>query len=284
MFNVDKNYVIQYLFKDNTKIYKGRYSVCRNPLCTCCNIEFIFDYRNNQQVMPELRVILNVRDKEIVKDHTKTQGDNLSTKLVDDFTYHDWQFLTNLYLEKKTAYTEQSDLLSLDVAFPLDEIQEEAFLVSFNGVLPFAQLVIFSVNGLSLIIEDLYCVQPDCTCNDVHLMISPYYKDNMLFPFLTENVEEMHIVYNIKKNKWTLEEQTELQLNPTDIMTALSEKLDIYKFYSDRYRLIRNLYKKYLHKNIDLIPKVKKISIRRNDPCPCGSGKKYKKCCWGKVI
>ena len=24
----------------------------------------------------------------------------------------------------------------------------------------------------------------------------------------------------------------------------------------------------------------KKIS--RNDPCPCGSGKKYKKCCWGK--
>lgn len=20
----------------------------------------------------------------------------------------------------------------------------------------------------------------------------------------------------------------------------------------------------------------------RNDPCPCGSGKKFKKCCWGK--
>jgi preprotein translocase subunit SecA len=23
--------------------------------------------------------------------------------------------------------------------------------------------------------------------------------------------------------------------------------------------------------------------IGRNDPCPCGSGKKYKKCCWGKA-
>ena len=23
----------------------------------------------------------------------------------------------------------------------------------------------------------------------------------------------------------------------------------------------------------------KKVSIGRNDPCPCGSGKKYKKCC-----
>ena len=26
----------------------------------------------------------------------------------------------------------------------------------------------------------------------------------------------------------------------------------------------------------------KKNKIRRNDPCPCGSGKKFKKCCLGK--
>ncbi|WP_458788009.1 SEC-C metal-binding domain-containing protein [Vallitalea sediminicola] len=25
---------------------------------------------------------------------------------------------------------------------------------------------------------------------------------------------------------------------------------------------------------------IKKVG--RNDPCPCGSGKKYKKCVWGK--
>ncbi|MCY0903282.1 MAG: SEC-C metal-binding domain-containing protein [Firmicutes bacterium] len=28
-------------------------------------------------------------------------------------------------------------------------------------------------------------------------------------------------------------------------------------------------------------PIVKTVSIGRNDPCPCGSGKKYKKCCGG---
>src|ERR1043165_9566761 len=26
------------------------------------------------------------------------------------------------------------------------------------------------------------------------------------------------------------------------------------------------------------------MSIARNDPCPCGSGKKYKKCCLGKGV
>ena len=33
-------------------------------------------------------------------------------------------------------------------------------------------------------------------------------------------------------------------------------------------------------------PKVNKyyqIKVGRNDPCPCGSGKKFKKCCWGKI-
>jgi len=25
-----------------------------------------------------------------------------------------------------------------------------------------------------------------------------------------------------------------------------------------------------------------KQKAQRNDPCPCGSGKKYKKCCWNK--
>jgi protein translocase subunit secA len=33
------------------------------------------------------------------------------------------------------------------------------------------------------------------------------------------------------------------------------------------------------------IPQKAQVSSKkpgRNDPCPCGSGKKYKKCCWPK--
>jgi len=29
-------------------------------------------------------------------------------------------------------------------------------------------------------------------------------------------------------------------------------------------------------------PVVGRRKVGRNDPCPCGSGKKYKKCCWPK--
>ena len=32
----------------------------------------------------------------------------------------------------------------------------------------------------------------------------------------------------------------------------------------------------------DVSPVSTRVKIGRNDPCPCGSGKKYKKCCWNK--
>ena len=31
-------------------------------------------------------------------------------------------------------------------------------------------------------------------------------------------------------------------------------------------------------------PVVKKVKVGRNDPCPCGSGKKYKNCCMDKDL
>ena len=31
-------------------------------------------------------------------------------------------------------------------------------------------------------------------------------------------------------------------------------------------------------------PVVKKVKVGRNDPCPCGSGKKYKSCCMDKDL
>ncbi|QEN06395.1 hypothetical protein EW093_13400 [Thiospirochaeta perfilievii] len=48
-----------------------------------------------------------------------------------------------------------------------------------------------------------------------------------------------------------------------------------------RHEILRKIYKKYLNENTGLnlqqFNQYKKIG--RNDPCICGSGKKYKRCC-----
>lgn len=38
------------------------------------------------------------------------------------------------------------------------------------------------------------------------------------------------------------------------------------------------------HVHAPQTPFVRDTKISRNDPCPCGSGQKYKKCCAGKTL
>lgn len=46
----------------------------------------------------------------------------------------------------------------------------------------------------------------------------------------------------------------------------------------ERSRFIKHD-KQWLYCDGDIYPEQKSGKISRNDPCPCGSGKKYKKCC-----
>lgn len=50
------------------------------------------------------------------------------------------------------------------------------------------------------------------------------------------------------------------------------------KFYEDPLKYSKEDYIQLYHSD-PIVPAVKKEKMGRNDPCPCGSGKKYKKCC-----
>lgn len=46
-----------------------------------------------------------------------------------------------------------------------------------------------------------------------------------------------------------------------------------------RERMLRSAQVKLRNPEVN---KFYQIRCGRNEPCPCGSGKKFKKCCWGK--
>lgn len=69
---------------------------------------------------------------------------------------------------------------------------------------------------------------------------------------------------------------TELDSPPT-LLDDISEKDDdIPNRHKDLDELFKNCGGRENLRRMMLGP------VRRNDPCPCGSGKKYKKCCWKK--
>ncbi|BEP30313.1 SEC-C metal-binding domain-containing protein [Helicovermis profundi] len=76
-------------------------------------------------------------------------------------------------------------------------------------------------------------------------------------------------------------------------MNQVNEVIRLVTDLSNNIRLWENngytpkeIFEKFEMPNLKPLPdkpfSVKKNKIGRNDPCPCGSGKKYKKCCLGK--
>lgn len=63
----------------------------------------------------------------------------------------------------------------------------------------------------------------------------------------------------------------------------------VFERYDDLNRVARNNFsahdnteKEQSFFNYENKPVISEPKVGRNDPCPCGSGKKYKKCCWNK--
>lgn len=78
-----------------------------------------------------------------------------------------------------------------------------------------------------------------------------------------------------------------------DSEDQLQELVELIIDFSNNMRLWENngytpseIFNKFEKPNLGPLPKnafiIKKKKIGRNDPCPCGSGKKYKKCCIDK--
>jgi hypothetical protein len=63
----------------------------------------------------------------------------------------------------------------------------------------------------------------------------------------------------------------------------LDEDYDDDEYEMGVNRIITEVMNKYINQEASVsVPFKKESSVGRNDPCPCGSGKKYKKCCLGK--
>jgi uncharacterized protein YecA (UPF0149 family) len=92
------------------------------------------------------------------------------------------------------------------------------------------------------------------------------------------------VALNYRKKQWKLIDKPSQSISLSTIRTAVEEQIpDIYNQMHKRHIKLKSIYayckKKHHAPKQDLqLPKV-----GRNAPCPCGSGKKYKKCCLNKT-
>jgi hypothetical protein len=130
------------------------------------------------------------------------------------------------------------------------------------------------------VVFEYYCDNPDCDCQNLIANIIQLDDDGV-----AREKSQASILYDWSSQETACYPTLSDQSTQSELAPLL---LDVYKkfIHSDEY-LIR-IKKQYAHvKKLTAEKQFKNLSkklgnikkIRRNDPCPCGSSKKYKKCC-----
>jgi hypothetical protein len=162
----------------------------------------------------------------------------------------------------------------------------DGLMIPFVEVFPWELAHYFEIGGEVWASDDQHCVNPVCDCTDVFLS---FYRLQDASGIATKKIEDSPtVLYDYKSGEFRVEHPgSGDHAAPGELLAALKKEwpgLNHELHY--RHLLLRNLYaraheNRLKQENADLKSRLYK-DVGRNDPCPCGSGKKFKRCCLGK--
>jgi uncharacterized protein YecA (UPF0149 family) len=126
----------------------------------------------------------------------------------------------------------------------------------------------------------LYCINPGCSCKDITVSFAEFDEDN--------NPKELGAV-GIDLKQYRIDEIQQIG-TPAETLTQIWRKFQkeagVKQTLKSRQKEMKIIGKEIaklsrINRSQDL-KAISKSKLGRNAPCPCGSGKKYKKCCLGK--
>ncbi len=285
LFSKDDNtgQITAALLKDgNTETWECLFLSCDNPVCTCRSVEIVLTPLNDEthpdQPWYERRVNIDLAEKMVTtasKNQETPEDFEFSNFFQAQLNDDDFKFMLGEHFNHKHEITETADPDSLDVDFDFEKVEQDGLLYGYNEILPYGDGIQVSLNHVDHTILDLYCLLPKCPCTDTILQIVPSNR-------LDTDVEDWYVLgLQYDKKHWKTEE------NPPNPMSldALRSEIEkqnpgFYQILKERHKKVKRIYlnnrqKKFLATQPARTAKV----VGRNDPCPCGSGKKYKKCC-----
>jgi hypothetical protein len=259
--------------------YAARLSCCDNPICTCTRLHFDL-FRDlegeGESSLPEYRFEVDIRTKAAnsTAESSNECDRNMSRAIVEQLTEDDWHLLWKLYYRQKRKATDATPDRELKTHFPAAEIEGSGLMVAFHDILPFGASLIADIDGQHILLGDQYCVRPGCACTDAMVLL-----------FETEGSrqdtnEQYPAALKIDYRSRRCQVESRGGEDPALLRTLAKELVaeETCSRLEARHNRLRSLYLMYKHTHRRPVrPSAPKVG--RNDPCPCGSGKKHKKCC-----
>jgi len=123
--------------------------------------------------------------------------------------------------------------------------------------------------------EDSYELDPRINNRDIKLVFYPFELDDKnLKPLFT-------YTYHFNEDK-RAEADSKLDAKTSDMLLALNQTFpNLYDIFKKRYKQTKSVGEDLL--KVGSQKPIFEAHVKSNDACPCGSGKKYKKCCANKL-
>ncbi|WP_413910299.1 YecA family protein [Desulfobacula sp.] len=284
LFNKNENTgkVIATLLKDgNAHTYECFFSSCDNPACTCGSIDVdlnpLLGQNRNGRPLSSHRIDIDLIEKKLNSaSENKISPEDLEfanlfwAQLNDD----DFDFLFKKHFAYKNHITETADTDSINAFFDYEAVEQEGLMYAYNDVLPYGDQMHVTINNEDCLIFDQFCLLPKCSCSDTILDIVPIKEIDKE----SEPLCALTLKYN--KKRWETAENFSPSIKLETIRHAIEEQQpDFYKRLHTRHEKLKSIYLSCRQKNYLPLQPAKTLKVGRNDPCPCGSGKKHKKCC-----
>jgi hypothetical protein len=272
--------------------YEFSARTCDNPLCGCSNIDLLCTpLGESKDVDPEPHIIALDVLEESPQEHPRNEEQinvPLTRIVAAGLNPEQWRRLRAWFVNEKRRAMEDIELDSLEPSFP-SAVTKDGMMLAYEQVFPFAERLTFSVDEQLWVVDDQYCVQPNCDCIEAILCLfpRPWINDPNEYakhiPLREPVTEAAAIRYNTQNSFWEAEDDPPISRSTArKLMTALEkERPDLPGVVAERRRQLRYLYLRSTdgHTAPHSRPVTAAPKIGRNQPCTCGSGKKYKHCC-----
>jgi hypothetical protein len=261
-------------------------TMCQSPLCECQDVTLSCSPlgENPVSTLPPLTFSLDLEERCVKhgdKQPLSPQALSLADSLMAEMREENWKDLYQRFYTYKESKTEEVDCVALDASFPPENMMDPTLMVAYKDILPFAKAFPFMLGADHWLVDEQYCMNPECDCRDV------------FFDFLRIDVPlegKASVVQHMPTATYDIRRDTFKPLTPPwserPVLEALTKALreahpGLAAEVRKRRGALRTLYRKarrraYREASPLVVPSPE---VRPNEPCPCGSGKKYKKCC-----
>jgi hypothetical protein len=265
-------------FPNDEQEYSTMWDVCANPFCGCSGMTFGIGLGQGTEAVASFK--FDVVEKRVTETGSDGSGGILSGRLGSELSPEDKDILVRIFRSGKIECEEECDLEKIDPPeFPAAKIESESLMIDYKSVFPWAEEHWFSTSDATYHVIDQYCLNSTCNCQNSSLDFVGI-RDGVPF----NDGDPTLVTYNCASGKWEAAETGKKAHTPPVLMRELSGKYpDFRNVLRKRRAKLKLLYKRYREKiGLEAIPADTahiKQAAGRNDPCPCGSGKKFKKCC-----